>query len=161
VRRAGDEGAGLTFEQGEQQSFGRSQHGDSVTENRSEGYVEVRGESVGKSDGWLGDREELHHANRLVTVGKLAATMAHELRTPLLLHVAEHHVVVSTADSSLRRKEFRASMMYCIRASGRHTGRQLVAGAIPGFVGSCARAGMPRVTFCDAVLRRALLALVR
>jgi two-component system NtrC family sensor kinase len=43
----------------------------------------------------VADLEELHHANRLVTVGTLTAGMAHELGTPLGVVLARAQMIVS------------------------------------------------------------------
>jgi two-component system NtrC family sensor kinase len=95
-----------------------------VTENQTNGYAEARPDPVAKIDGFvhscvaaivrvvsrlatmrdrvmaeaqpqLADREELHHANRLVTVGRLAASMAHELGTPLAVVQARAQMIAA------------------------------------------------------------------
>jgi len=53
----------------------------------------------------LADLEELHHANRMVTVGTLTAGMAHELGTPLGVVLARAQMIADEEDTAEARKD--------------------------------------------------------
>jgi signal transduction histidine kinase len=58
-------------------------------------YAEERAQEVVDAKRRLADVEELHNANRLVTVGTLTAGIAHELGTPLGVVLARAQMIVA------------------------------------------------------------------
>jgi two-component system NtrC family sensor kinase len=59
------------------------------------GDAEDRAQALVDANRRLADLEELHNANRMVTVGTLTAGMAHELGTPLGVVLARAQMIVS------------------------------------------------------------------
>ncbi|HEX3759148.1 MAG TPA: HAMP domain-containing sensor histidine kinase [Kofleriaceae bacterium] len=57
--------------------------------------AEERAQSANAAKRQLADLEELHNVNRMVTVGTLSASMAHELGTPLGVVLARAQMIVS------------------------------------------------------------------
>ena len=64
-------------------------------EHIEEKYVQERAQLAVDTKRHLADLEELHNANRLVTVGTLTAGMAHELGTPLGVVLARAQMIIS------------------------------------------------------------------
>jgi len=58
-------------------------------------YAEERAQSIADGARRLADLQELHNANRLVTIGTLTAGMAHELGTPLGVVLARAQMIMS------------------------------------------------------------------
>lgn len=58
-------------------------------------YAEQQAQSIADTRRHLADLAELHHANRLVTVGTLTAGMAHELGTPLGVVLARAQMIIA------------------------------------------------------------------
>jgi len=58
-------------------------------------YAEERAKSTADVARRLADLQELHNANRLVTIGTLTAGMAHELGTPLGVVLARAQMIIS------------------------------------------------------------------
>src|SRR4051812_26901147 len=63
-------------------------------------YEDERREAIADVKRRLADLEEIHNANRLVTVGTLTAGMAHEFGTPLGVVLARAQMIVAD-DSDL------------------------------------------------------------
>jgi len=61
-------------------------------------YADERAQVAVDAKRHLADLEELHHANRMVTVGTLTTGMAHELGTPLGVVLARAQMIVADED---------------------------------------------------------------
>jgi two-component system, NtrC family, sensor kinase len=68
-------------------------------------YEEEREQDLLEAKRRMADLEEIHNANRLVTVGTLTVGMAHEFGTPLGVVLARAQMIVADEDDTETRKD--------------------------------------------------------
>lgn len=78
-------------------------------------HTEARARIVVDARRQLADLEELHRVNRMVTVGTLSASMAHELGTPLGVVLARAQMIVSDENDIAEARQDAAVIIHQVK----------------------------------------------